>query len=76
MEDNRSSFSRGAAAGAFGAVLCCVVIGSALSTGLFDGNRGGLPVRAIQAKVSSLQAIIDDQMCIRDRVCIGDHKLN
>lgn len=60
MEDNRSSFRRGAAAGAFGAVLCCVVIGSALSTGLFDGNHGGLPVRAIQDKVSSLQAIIDD----------------
>ena len=60
MEDNRSSFRRGVASGAFGAVLCCVVIGSALSVGLFDRNQGGLPVRTIQSKVSSLQGIIDD----------------
>lgn len=59
-EDKNSSFRRGAAAGAFCAVLCCLVIGAALNGGVLSGDNGGLPVKTIESKIASLQGIIDE----------------
>lgn len=61
MSKNKNTgFFRGLGIGAFGAVLGCMVVGSALDGGVFDRTSGGLRTRDIRLKIDSLQGIIDD----------------